>query len=146
MSISVQEKRKTSYKINQIATITGLSQKRIRDYEREGLIKPARDPNTNNRLFSEFDVGQIKHITQLIHKRGLTIPALKQILVMAPGYHIFQCEEKQNCEAVKNPHKACWEVYRELDHAHYEKVCSICPIYLARTTKKIKILDSPKIR
>jgi DNA-binding transcriptional MerR regulator len=146
MSISVQEKTQTNYKINQIATITGLSQKRIRDYEREGLIKPARDPNTNDRLFSEFDVRQIKHITQLIHKRGFTIPALKQLLAIAPGYHVFHCEEKENCEAIKNPYKVCWEIYREIDYSHYEKVCSICPIYLARTTKKIKILESPKIK
>jgi DNA-binding transcriptional MerR regulator len=47
------------YKIEQVSRMTGLSQKRIRDYEKEGLIKPARHSNTNDRLFSQFDVKQI---------------------------------------------------------------------------------------
>jgi DNA-binding transcriptional MerR regulator len=44
------------YKFHQVSRMTGLSQKRIRDYEKEGLIKPVRNANTNDRLFSQFDV------------------------------------------------------------------------------------------
>jgi DNA-binding transcriptional MerR regulator len=71
------------YKIEQVSRKTGLSQKRIRDYEKEGLIKPVRDANTNDRLFSDFDVKQIKRIKSLIHERGFTIPALKQLFLSA---------------------------------------------------------------
>jgi DNA-binding transcriptional MerR regulator len=144
MSISRKEKTKANYKINQIATITGLSQKRIRDYEREGLIKPARDPNTNDRLFSEFDVKLIKQIINLIHKRGFTIAALKQLLVMAPGCNVFQCGEKECCEVLKRTHKLCWEAQKEIDSQQFQKYCTICPIYLVRKTKKIKMLEKPK--
>ncbi len=135
---------KKIYKINQVSTITGLSQKRIRDYEREGLVKPARDPNTNDRLFSEFDVRQIKQIKNLIHKGGFTIAALKQLLIMAPGCNVFQCEEKENCEALKSTRKSCWEAQKEIDSQQYQKSCTICPIYLVRKIKKIKILEKQK--
>lgn len=123
--------------------MTGLSQKRIRDYEKEGLIKPARHPNTNDRLFSTFDVKQIKRIQSLIHKRGLTIPAIKQLLVMASGWNIFECQEKENCEAFQNPYRPCWEIRRAGNKVHYREFCTVCPLYLARKTGKVPLLEKP---
>ncbi len=131
------------YKIEQVSRMTGLSQKRIRDYEKEGLIKPARHPNTNDRLFSQFDVKQIRRIKSLIHERGFTIPALRQLLIMAPGWNVFQCREKENCKAFKSPHEPCWEVRRVGNKGHYQKFCTVCPIYLARKTGKIRLLEKP---
>jgi MerR HTH family regulatory protein len=51
---------KDLYLINEVSFMVNLSQKRIRDYEREGFIKPNRDKNTNNLLYSEFEVTQIR--------------------------------------------------------------------------------------
>ena len=133
------------YKIDQVSRMTGLSQKRIRDYDKEGLIKPVRDFNTNDRLFSEFDVRQIKRIKYLIHTRGFTIKSLKQLLRMAPGWNVFQCREKKDCEAFKNPHKRCWEIRKVGDKTHFHKFCSICPIYLARKVDKTKVFEKPNI-
>jgi DNA-binding transcriptional MerR regulator len=129
------------YKINHASRMTDLSQKRIRDYEKEGLIKPVRDANTNDRFFSDFDIKQIKRIKFLIHERGLTIPALKQLLTMAPCWEVFQCREKENCETCKNPHKPCWEVRRAGNKGYYERFCTVCAIYIARKTKKIQLLE-----
>jgi DNA-binding transcriptional MerR regulator len=131
------------YKINQVSRMTGLSQKRIRDYEKEGLIKPARHPNTNDRLFSDFDVKQIKRIRSLIHERGFTIPALKQLLTMARGWDVYQCREKENCDAFNNPHKQCWEIRRQGNGDYYREFCTVCPIYLARKRVKIQLLEKP---
>jgi hypothetical protein len=36
--------------INEVSRLVNLSQKRIREYEKEGFIKPLREKNTNNRL------------------------------------------------------------------------------------------------
>jgi DNA-binding transcriptional MerR regulator len=133
------------YKIEQVS----------RDYEKEGLIKPVRDANTNDRLFSDFDVKQIKRIKSLIHGKGFTIPALKQLLIMASGWNIFecqeknhcwdvfQCQEKENCEAFKNRRRRCWELRRAADKAYYQKFCTICPFYLVRKTEKISLLETP---
>jgi DNA-binding transcriptional MerR regulator len=123
--------------------MTDLSQKRIRDYEKEGLIKPARDSHTNDRLFSDFDIKQIRRIKSLIHERGFTISALKQLLAMAPSWEVFQCREKENCEAFKNTHKPCWEFRRAGNKGHYERFCTVCAIYMARKTKKIQLLEKP---
>lgn len=131
------------YKINQVSRMTDLSQKRIRDYEKEGLIKPARDPNTNDRLFFEFDVKQIKRITYLIHERGFTISALKYLLAMSHCWNVFQCQEKENCEAFKNPHKPCWEVLKGFDKTYFQEFCGSCSMYLLRKVKKIQLLEKP---
>jgi DNA-binding transcriptional MerR regulator len=131
------------YKIEQVSRMAGLSQKRIRDYEKEGLIKPARHANTNDRLFSQFDVKQIKRIKSLIHERGFTIPALKQLLTMARGWDVYQCREKENCDAFKNPHKRCWEIRRQGNRDYYREFCTVCPLYLARKTGKIQLLEKP---
>lgn len=131
------------HKIGHVSRMVGLSQKRIRDYEKEGLIKPARNPNTNDRLFSEFDLKQIKKIKYLIHERGFTVSALKHLLRAAPGWEVFQCQEKEHCEVSEYPDKRCWEVRREVNKVHYRKVCAVCPIYLARKKEKIQLLEKP---
>ena len=131
------------HKIDHVSRMVGLSQKRIRDYEKEGLIKPARDPNTNDRLFSEFDLQQIKRVKYLIHERGFTISALKYLLRVTPAWEVFQCQEKEECEAFENRHKRCWEVRREVDKVYYRKFCIVCPIYLVRKGEKIQLLERP---
>lgn len=144
MSIALPEETKKIYKINQVPTITGLSLRESAITRGRGLIKPVREPNTNDRLFSEFDIKQIKRIKALIHKRAFTIPALKQLLVIAPGSNIFRCEDKENCQAFKNSHKRYWEDIKKVDGIHYEKYCTICPLYLGRKTRPMKIVEKPK--
>ena len=41
------------YLINEVARRVNLSQKRIREYESEGFIRPKRDAKTNNRRYTE---------------------------------------------------------------------------------------------
>ena len=36
--------------LNEVSRLVNLSQKRIREYEKEGLVKPLRENSTNNRL------------------------------------------------------------------------------------------------
>ena len=54
--------------INEVSRLVNLSQKRIREYEKEGFIKPLREKNTNNRLYSSFDVAQINQINHLMQE------------------------------------------------------------------------------
>ncbi len=126
--------------INQVAMEVGLSQKRIREYESEGFIKPLRDKNTNNRLYSRFEVEQIKRINHLIHRRGFTIACLRNLLVLAPCWNIFACPERQDCAAYKDPHRPCWQVRRDL-MTLCPGPCGRCAVYLNRATKRRKVLE-----
>jgi hypothetical protein len=128
------------YLINDVSRIVNLSQKRIREYEKEGFIKPIREKNTNNRLYSGFDVAQIQQINLLIHERGFTLACLRNLMVLAPCWNIFDCQEKESCAAYQNPWHPCYEV-REYNETSGRGACSHCAVYLNRNVQKEKVLQ-----
>lgn len=131
---------KELYLINEVSRLVNLSQKRIREYEKECFFKPLREKNTNNRLYSAFDIAQIGQITKLIHERGFTLACLKNFMVQAPCWNIFACKEKEVCPAFQLPWRPCYEV-RGDSETPAKRPCSQCPIFLNRDFKKEKILE-----
>ena len=129
------------YLINEVSFMVNLSQKRIREYEKEGFIKPIREKSTNNRLYSEFEVTQIKQINSLIHGRGFTLACLRNFMVQVPCWNIFDCPKREQCPAFSVPWKPCYEVLQ--NSGHLNDHCFRCAIYLNRTVKKEKILNKP---
>jgi hypothetical protein len=136
------DKGKKVYMINEVSRRVNLSQKRIREYEREGFIRPLREKRTNNRLYSEFDVTQIGRISQLIHERGFTLACLRTLLVMAPCWNIFCCPEREQCPAYNQPHTPCWQV-RGRQETLCSGECVRCAIYLNRQADKQGVLSQP---
>ena len=128
------------YLINEVSRVVNLSQKRIREYEKEGFIKPLREKNTNNRLYSNFDVSQINQINSLIHDRGFTLACLRNLMVLAPCWNIFDCPKKEECPAFQLPWRPCYEV-REYRDTLCNGPCARCAIYLNRNVKKEKVLE-----
>lgn len=126
--------------INEVSQQVGLSQKRIREYEKEGFIKPMRDPSTNNRLYASFEVSQIKRINYLIHEKGFTVACLKNLMVLAPCWNIFDCMERQNCPAYLAPHEDCWEVRKKAE-TPCPGPCVQCAVYINRGLEKNKVLE-----
>ena len=128
------------YLINDVSRIVNLSQKRIREYEKEGLIKPLRENSTNNRLFTPFDVAQIKQINGLIHNRGFTLSCIKNLMVVGRCWDIFDCEKREDCPAYQLPWRPCYEMLNDQGNPNDGR-CSRCPIYLNRNVTKEKILE-----
>jgi hypothetical protein len=126
--------------INEVSRLVNLSQKRIREYEKEGFIKPLREKNTNNRLYSSFDVSQINQVNSLIHDRGFTLACLRNLMVLAPCWNVFDCQDKEECPAFQLPWRPCYEV-REYRDTLCNGPCPRCAIYLNRNVKKEKILE-----
>ncbi len=134
------ETGKELYLINEVSRLVNLSQKRIREYEKEGFLKPLREKNTNNRLYSPFDIAQIGQITKLIHERGFTLACLKNFIVQAPCWNIFGCKDKEGCPAFQLPWKPCYEVRRDHETPG-QRPCAQCPVFLNRDFKKEKVLE-----
>ncbi|MGO9619988.1 MAG: MerR family transcriptional regulator [Desulfobaccales bacterium] len=126
--------------INEVSRLVNLSQKRIREYEKEGFVKPLREKNTNNRLYSSFDVTQINQINSLIHDRGFTLACLRNLMVLAPCWNIFDCQQKTECPAFQLPWRVCYEV-REYQVTLCNGPCARCAVYLNRHASKEKILE-----
>ena len=126
--------------INEVSRRVELSQKRIREYEKGGLIKPVREPRTNNRRYSESDINQILRIKELIHEHGFTVACLRYFLASAPCWAVFNCDEKESCAAYSDPRIPCYDVAKKAaDHSGL-KDCKNCPIYLNRNVKKMSLL------
>jgi hypothetical protein len=132
-----------TYLINEVSRRVELSQKRIRDYEKGGLVKPEREPRTNNRRYSESDINQILRVKELIHEHGFTVACLRYFLASAPCWVIFNCAEKKTCPTYGDPNKPCYEVVKKAaDHSGLRD-CKSCPIYLNRGVPKVALLDRP---
>ncbi|MBU1275427.1 MAG: MerR family transcriptional regulator [Proteobacteria bacterium] len=128
------------YLINEVSRRVGLSQKRIREYEKEGFILPEREANTNNRLYSDFEVSQIRRITHLIHERGFTLACLRNLMVLAPCWNIFACLDKEACAAYTDPHRGCWEI-RQQGNTLCPGPCERCAVYLNREFAAKRVLE-----
>lgn len=127
---------KKTYLIGEVSCKVKLSQKRIREYEKEGFIAPIRDVKTNNRHYSDLDIEQILQINKLIHQHGFTISCLKNLLKSAPCWTIFDCKKTTECAAFKNPYTPCYVTMKNLP----DSKCKTCPVYLNRNQMPIKIL------
>lgn len=136
------DKEPKKYLIGDVSRKVNLSQKTIREYEKIGLIKPQREPRTNNRLYSDFEIEQIRHITHLIHKEGFTLPCIKRILELAPCWNIFDCEVKERCPAYQYAPNPCYDI-RITRETICIGTCDECVIFLNRPRKKEKLLKGP---
>ena len=136
------DREKGRYPIGFVSQMVNLSQKTIRDYEQLGLIKPKRNLRTNNRIYSDFEIEQIKHITHLIHNEGLTLSSIRRIIQLAPCWNIFACEVKEECVAYKYANMPCYEVRKKWE-TRCAGPCDQCVVYINRIFGKKKILKRP---
>lgn len=136
------EKRPSEYSIGDVSRMVNLSQKTIRDYEQLGLFKPRRNPRTNNRIYSEFEIEQIRQITQLIHNEGLTLVCIRRIVQLAPCWNIFNCEVKEKCPAMKNAPLPCYEIRKKWGTLCGGS-CEQCVVFINRLSKKERLLKKP---
>jgi DNA-binding transcriptional MerR regulator len=137
------DRSSAGYPIGVVSRQVDLSQKTIRDYEKLGLIKPKRNPSTNNRIYSNFEVEQILQISHLIHNKGFTLPCIQRLLQLAPCWSIFDCETKEKCPAYENAPMPCYKT-REKRETLCSGTCEQCAVYINRSSKKEKVLERPQ--
>ena len=65
------------YKIGDIAKVMGVTTEAIRHYERMGLIKPEKDPQTNYRYFTEEQLSQLLYI-QRLSQMGISLQLIRE--------------------------------------------------------------------
>ena len=141
--MGLNSKREATYLINEVSRRVELSQKRIREYEKGGLVKPEREPRTNNRRFSESDIKRILRIKALIHEHGFTVTCLRYFLASAPCWIIFNCARKETCPTYSAPRTPCYEVVKKATGHGGLRDCNSCPIYLNRGVPKMALLEKP---
>lgn len=81
------------YQISVAAQQVGLSARTLRIYEDEGLLRPARKPDSNQRLYSDQDLVWIRCISELIHGHSLTTAGIRRLLDLIPCWEVKHCPE-----------------------------------------------------
>jgi MerR family transcriptional regulator/heat shock protein HspR len=117
-------------KITEVGREVGLSDRRIREYERMGLIRPRREPRTRDRLYGPKEVAQLRLIKGLIREHRLTLENIRLLLAYAPCWELTDCDARDRCPVLKNPTTPC---YRQPVHVCGQSgECAQCPIYQSK--------------
>ena len=141
MELNIESSRPL-YSIGVAAEILGISARMLREYEKAGLIKPARIGGKRN--YSNNDLHFIMNIKFYLEDVGMTITALKVFYLSAPCWQIKQCGQK-NCPAYHNCDVKCWEVIKGHDSCD-ARTCKGCPIYLVyKNNKGLKIYEGKDV-
>jgi DNA-binding transcriptional MerR regulator len=110
---SYKEVETSMHPIKRVSREVNVSPKRIRESETEGFIKPDREPWTDYRLYTDFDVERIKRIKHLIHERGFTLSCLRALLVFAQRWNVYDCPTWEAYPAYMNPRQSCRKIRSE---------------------------------
>ena len=70
---------KPVYLINEVAKLLDIHPQTLRQYEREGFIKPSRT-NGKIRLYSQQNIDFIKYILTLTRKEGINLAGVHKVL------------------------------------------------------------------
>jgi len=81
------------YQIGIAAQQVGLSARTLRIYEDEGLIRPARKPGSDQRIYNDQDLIWIRCISELIHGHSLTTVGIRRLLDLIPCWEVKHCPE-----------------------------------------------------
>ena len=77
------------YLISVVADILGVHPQTLRQYEREGLIKPSRT-NGKIRLYSQKDINHIKYVLTLTKEIGVNLAGVDIILQLNQKIEILE--------------------------------------------------------
>ena len=77
------------YLISAVAEILSIHPQTLRQYEREGLIKPSRT-NGKIRLYSQKDINHIKYVLTLTRELGVNLAGVVMILQLNQKIEILE--------------------------------------------------------
>jgi len=119
------------YGIGVVAELIGVHPETLRIWERNGLIKPARQ--NRQRLYSNNDLRKLTYVHHLIEKKGLNIAGVKQVVDLYPCWWLKNCPggRAQKTTEFANLAKPCWKhegtyCFTVNDKADYCQGCTLC--------------------
>ena len=130
-------------KIGEVARELGLSERRIREYERAGLVRPQREARTGDRLFEEYEIDQIRLIQGLIHDKGMTIEGIRLLLAYAPCWELTDCQAKEECPILEDSLVSCYQQRSSGTELPCPIDCERCPIYHMKDQPRPAIVRLP---
>ena len=122
------------YPISVVSKLCVTPVRMLREYEKEGIIKPHKV--NKRRMFTANEIGFIKDVRHYLTEKRMTINGLKEFYLRSGCWEIKQCNLRK-CPAYGNLDKQCWEVVK-----HHKlcdgKACPSCPIFVIKTSSSDK--------
>jgi DNA-binding transcriptional MerR regulator len=129
-SESVPMQHRPVYSISVASELTDVSPVMIREYEKAGLIRPARVHG--KRRFTPADVCHIGLIRHYLSERQLTLNGLRVLFELTPCHILKNCTEA-SCPLASSCDLHCWETMQSLQGAD-TLLCDSCPLKRVRET------------
>lgn len=92
------------YLISAVAEILNIHPQTLRQYEREGLIKPSRT-NGKIRLYSQKDIDHIRYVLTLTRELGINLAGVDLILQLNEKITLLEEEVKIHKKKLKDINK-----------------------------------------
>jgi len=126
------------YSIGIVVEQLGIDPVTLRDYEREGLVKPSR--RGGKRYYSENDLKWLRCLRKMMIEDGLQLSAIKKLLTIDPCWEINHCprEIRENCPAMLDFPVPCWELMLKTNKPSGRK-CEECEVYRRKKERLITI-------
>ncbi len=113
------DKEKPFYNVAQVSEILGISTDRLRTYDEENLVCPARFGKGDKRLYCELDIEWLQDLRTLISKNRMNIYSFKLMLNVLD----FLNEKDIKKLAKNNPQDEIWEIFLRIKkNPNYKKL------------------------
>ena len=101
----IQDTNEPCYVISIAARMVGVHAQTLRYYERMGLVEPSRSRG-NIRLYSQYDVGRLRHIKTLVEDLGMNLAGVEVALRMMARIQEMEEEMERLTQEVRRLHGA----------------------------------------
>lgn len=85
--------RRAMYVISAAAQLAGMHPQTLRQYDREGLVRPARTPG-GGRRYSDADVARLREVQRLSQEEGVNLAGIRRILALESAVERLQLENE----------------------------------------------------
>lgn len=93
----MSDRTRPVYMIGVAAQLCGVHPQTLRQYERIGLLRPAR-VNSKNRLYSESDIDRVKRIQRLTQEMGVNLAGVELVLKLLDEIEALRADYDQQLE------------------------------------------------
>jgi MerR family transcriptional regulator/heat shock protein HspR len=90
----VSERRLTAYVISAAAQLAGMHPQTLRQYDREGLVTPARTRG-GGRRYSDADVRRLREVQRLSQEEGVNLAGIRRILALQAEVEELRAETRR---------------------------------------------------
>jgi len=126
------------YTISVVADLIGVRQSTLREWERQGLLRPPR--RNGLRLYSDNDLKRLRFIHKFLDK-GLNLAALSYLISLYPCWFLDACPKCIHKTERSNCARECWKEEGTycLTALDATSLCETCEYYPEREASRCEM-------